>query len=259
MNIPEIEKRILEFWKKEKIFEKSLEKKSPKGGFVFYEGPPTANGKPGIHHVLARAFKDLIPRYKTMQGFHVERKAGWDTHGLPVELEVEKELKLENKKDVEDYGIEKFNKQCKDSVWKYKEDWEKMTERIGFWIDLENPYITYNNDYIESLWWIIKQAHEKNLLYKGHKVVPSCPRCGTTLSSHEVAQGYKNIKEESVYIKFKLKEKNNEYILAWTTTPWTLPGNVALAIGEKVDYVKVKQNEEFYGQQLLGLYQAMLL
>jgi len=246
MNIPEIEKRILEFWKKDKIFEKSLEKKSPKGDFVFYEGPPTANGKPGIHHVLARAFKDLIPRYKTMQGFHVERKAGWDTHGLPVELEVEKELKLKNKKDVEDYGIEKFNKQCKDSVWKYKEDWEKMTERIGFWIDLENPYITYNNDYIESLWWIIKQAHEKNILYKGHKVVPSCPRCGTTLSSHEVAQGYKNIKEESVYIKFKLKGKNNEYILAWTTTPWTLPGNVALAIGEKVDYVKVKQNEEFY-------------
>jgi len=165
MNIPEIEKNILEFWKKNKIFEKSLEKKSPKGDFVFYEGPPTANGKPGLHHVLSRSFKDLIPRFKTMQGYHVERKAGWDTHGLPVELEVEKELKLKDKKEVEKYGVEEFNKQCKDSVWKYKEEWEKMTKRIGFWIDLENPYITYSNEYIESLWWIIKQAHKKGLLY----------------------------------------------------------------------------------------------
>ncbi len=246
MNIPEIEKKILEFWKKEKIFEKSLKKKSPKGDFVFYEGPPTANGEPGIHHVLARAFKDLIPRYKTMQGYHVERKAGWDTHGLPVELEVEKDLKLKDKKDVEEYGIEGFNKKCKESAWKYKGEWEKMTERIGFWIDLKNPYITYNNDYIESLWWIIQQAHEKGLLYKGHKVMPQCPRCGTALSSHEVAQGYKNIEEESVYIKFKVKNKNNEYILAWTTTPWTLPGNVALAVREKVEYVKVKQGDELY-------------
>jgi len=246
MNMPEIEKKILEFWQKNKIFEKSLKKKSPKGDFVFYEGPPTANGKPGIHHVLARIFKDLIPRYKTMQGYHVERKAGWDTHGLPVELEVEKMLGLKNKKDIENYGIENFNKKCKESVWKYKEEWEKMTERIGFWIDMENPYITYENDYIESLWWIIKQIAEKKLLYKGHKVVPQCPRCGTALSSHEVAQGYKNIEEESVYIKFRVKGKNNEYILAWTTTPWTLPGNIALAIGKDIKYVKVKQNNDFY-------------
>ncbi len=252
MNISEIENKILEFWKKNKIFEKSLRrgpafaKASAGKDFVFYEGPPTANGKPGIHHVLARAFKDLIPRYKTMQGYRVERKAGWDTHGLPVELELEKELGLKTKTDIEHYGIEKFNQTRKASVWKYKEDWEKMTERIGYWIDMKNPYITYDNDYIESLWWIIKQVHEKGLLYKGHKVVPQCPRCGTALSSHEVAQGYENIEEDSVYIKFKIKGKNNEYILAWTTTPWTLPGNIALAVSENVDYVKISQNEQFY-------------
>ena len=246
MSIPEIEKKILEFWKENKIFEKSLKKKSPKGNFVFYEGPPTANGKPGIHHVEARAFKDVIPRYKTMQGYHVERKAGWDTHGLPVELEVEKALELKNKKDIENYGIEKFNRKCKESVWKYKEEWEKMTERMGYWIDMENPYITYNNSYIESLWWIIKQIYDKGLIYKGYKVVPQCPRCGTALSSHEVAQGYRSVKEKSIYIKFKLKNRNNEYILAWTTTPWTLPGNIALAIGEKIEYVKIKHNNEFY-------------
>ena len=246
MNIPEQEKKILEFWKENKIFQKSLDKKSPKGDFVFYEGPPTANGKPGIHHVEARAFKDVIPRYKTMQGYHVERKAGWDTQGLPVELEVEKELGFKNKKDIENYGIAKFNRKCKESVWKYKEEWEKMTERMGYWIDMKNPYITHDNNYIESLWWIIKQIYDKGLIYKGYKVVPQCPRCGTALSSHEVAQGYQNIKEESVYIKFKLKNKDNEYVLAWTTTPWTLPGNIALAIGEKIEYVKIKQNNEFY-------------
>src|SRR4030043_105127 len=252
LNISEVEKKILEFWQKNKVFKKSLEKKSPKGDFVFYEGPPTANGKPGIHHVLARIFKDLIPRYKTMQGFYVERKAGWDTHGLPVELEVEKELGLKSKKEIEDYGIDKFNKKCKESVWKYKEEWEKMTERIGFWIDMEHPYITYENSYIESLWWIIKQAHERGLLYKGHKVVPQCPRCGTGLTSHEVAQGYKNIEEDSVYVKLKLKTKqkiknldidDNTYILAWTTTPWTLPGNIALAVGENIDYVVLSYTE----------------
>lgn len=248
--IAEQEEKIIEFWNKENIFQKSLEKESPKGEFVFYEGPPTANGKPGIHHVEARAFKDLIPRYKTMKGYRVFRKAGWDTHGLPVEIEVEKKLKLQGKKDVENYGIEKFNKQCKESVWEYKKDWEKMTERIAFWVDMENPYVTYDKNYIESLWWIIKQAHEKNILYKGYKVVPNCPRCGTALSSHEVAQGYKNIEEDSVYIKFPIKDgsasggKNNEYILAWTTTPWTLPGNIALAVGEKIDYIKIKQKDE---------------
>ncbi|TSD02774.1 MAG: isoleucyl-tRNA synthetase [Parcubacteria group bacterium Athens0714_16] len=243
--IAEQEEKIIEFWNKENIFQKSLEKDAPKGDFVFFEGPPTANGKPGIHHVEARAFKDLIPRFKTMNGFRVQRKAGWDTHGLPVEIEVEKKLGLKGKKDVENYGVEEFNKQCKKSVWEYKEDWEKMTERIGFWVDMKNPYITYDSNYIESLWWIIKQAHEKNLLYKGYKVVPNCPRCGTALSSHEVAQGYRNIKENSVYIKFKIKGKSDEYILAWTTTPWTLPGNIALAVGVDIDYVKIKQNNEF--------------
>ncbi|HUT96420.1 MAG TPA: isoleucine--tRNA ligase [Candidatus Paceibacterota bacterium] len=249
MNIPEIEKKILEFWKENKIFEKSLAKpldKAQGNDFVFYEGPPTANGKPGIHHVLARVFKDLIPRYKTMQGYYVGRKAGWDTHGLPVELEVEKLLGLKNKKDIENYGIEKFNQKCKESAWKYKEEWERMTERIGYWVDMEHPYITYENNYIESLWWIIKQIHERKLLYKGYKVVPQCPRCGTALSSHEVAQGYQNIEEESVYVKFKVKGKDDEYILAWTTTPWTLPGNIALAVGKEIKYAKISQGNEIY-------------
>ncbi|MFC1751664.1 class I tRNA ligase family protein [Patescibacteria group bacterium] len=254
MNFAENEEEILKYWKKNWIFHKTLKKDAPKGEFVFYEGPPTANGKPGIHHVEARAFKDLIPRYKTMQGYHVERKAGWDTQGLPVELEVEKKLGLKKKKDVEEYGIGKFNQKCKQSVWDYKEDWEKMTERIGFWVDMTDPYVTYENDYIESLWWIINEAHKKGLLYQGHKVIPNCPRCGTALSSHEVAQGYKNVKEESVYIKFKIKNRKNDYILAWTTTPWTLPGNIALAVGEDIDYVEIMQNDEFYylAKNLLG-------
>src|SRR3990167_5767185 len=203
-NIPQIEEKILKFWQEKKIFQQSLQKESPKGIFVFYEGPPTANGKPGIHHVEARVFKDLIPRYKTMAGFKVERQAGWDTHGLPVELEVEKKLGLKNKKEVEDYGIREFNQKCKESVWLRKEEWEKMTERIGFWLDMENPYITYANDYIESLWWIIKQIYDKGLMYQGHKVIPQCPRCGTALSSHEVAQGYRTVTEESVTNKFQI-------------------------------------------------------
>ena len=244
VNLPEKEKEILKFWQDRSIFKKTLAKESPRGDFVFYEGPPTANGKPGIHHVLARVFKDVIPRFKTMQGYRVERKAGWDTHGLPVELEVEKQLGLKNKKDVEEYGIEEFNKKCQQSVWIYKEEWEKLTERIGFWIDMNDPYITYDSNYIESLWWIIKQIYKRGLLYKGHKVVPQCPRCGTGLSSHEVAQGYKNIEEESIYVKFKIKG-DQACILSWTTTPWTLPANVALAIGEQIDYVKIKQNQEY--------------
>lgn len=246
MNLPQREEEILSFWKENQIFKKTIEKTKNGKPFVFFEGPPTANGKPGIHHVLARSFKDLIPRYKTMRGFKVGRKAGWDTHGLPVELELEKKLGFNGKQDIEKYGIEEFNKKCKESVWEYKELWEKMTERIGFWLDLEHPYITYENDYIESLWWILKQAHEKGLLYKGHKVVPQCPRCETTLSSHEVAQGYKNVKEESVYIKLKLKGRENESVLAWTTTPWTLPGNIALAVGSNIDYAKIKINDEIF-------------
>lgn len=238
------EEKVLEFWKENKIFEKSLEKESPKGEYVFYEGPPTANGKPGIHHLEARAFKDVIPRYKTMKGFHVRRKGGWDTHGLPVELQVEKKLGLTSKKEIEEYGIAKFNKECKQSVWEYTDLWEKFTDRIGYWVDLKNAYVTYHNSYIESVWNIIKTVNDKNLLFKDYKVVPWCPRCGTTLSSHELAQGYQDVKDLSVYAKFKLKGQENTYILAWTTTPWTLPGNVALAVGESVEYVKIKIDEK---------------
>jgi len=253
------EEEIMRFWEEKKIFEKTLEKKSPKGDFVFFEGPPTANGKPGIHHVLARVFKDLIPRYKTMQGYKVQRKGGWDTHGLPVELQIEKELGISGKKEIEKLkptikaSIEYFNELCKKSVWQYKEDWEKLSKRIAFWLDYENAYVTYKPEYIESLWWIIKQIWNKGLLYKGFKVVPYCTRCGTTLSSHEVAQGYKEVEENSVYLKFKLKKgqkfnhykaDDNTFILSWTTTPWTLPGNVALAVGENIDYVMIKINKE---------------
>ncbi len=248
--IPKIEEKILKFWKKNKIFEKSL-KKNNKKRFVFFEGPPTANGKPGMHHVEARAFKDVIPRYKTMQGFFVDRKAGWDTHGLPVELEVEKELGFKNKEDIEKYGIAKFNQKCKTSVWRYKNEWEKITERIAFWIDIKDPYITYEDKYIESVWYILKKIWDKGLLFKGFKIVPYCSRCGTVLSSHEVSQGYQNIEENSVYLNFKVingnnKVKKNDIILAWTTTPWTLPGNVALAIGEKIDYVKIDYQGKKY-------------
>ncbi len=250
--LPDIEKKVLKFWKNNHIFEKVKEKTEGNKKFVFYEGPPTANGKPGIHHVLARAFKDVIPRYKTMQGFDVPRKAGWDTHGLPVELEVEKNLGFNSKEEIEEYGVGKFNQKCKESVWKYKDEWEDLTERIGFWIDMDKPYITYENSYMESLWWIVKRANEKNHLFKGYKIVPWCPRCGTGLSSHELAQGYKDVTETSVFMKFKLAENQNvegfnddkTYVLSWTTTPWTLPGNVALAVGENIDYVLVSVNEE---------------
>ena len=238
------EERILEFWKENKTFEKSLKQTEGKKEFIFYEGPPTANGKPGIHHLEARAFKDVIPRYKTMQNYHVRRKGGWDTHGLPVELQVEKKLGLNSKKAIEEYGIAKFNQECKESVWEYLDIWEKFTERIGFWIDQENPYVTYHNNYIESVWNIIKEVDKQKLLYEDYKVVPWCSRCGTVLSSHELAQGYKDVKDLSVTVKFKVVEQENTYILAWTTTPWTLPGNVALAIGTDIDYVKVKNGNE---------------
>lgn len=244
-NFPKLEEAILNFWKKGKIFEKSLKKNEGKKPFVFYEGPPTANGRPGIHHVLARAFKDLYPRYHTMKGEYCLRKGGWDTHGLPVELEVEKELSLSGKKQIEKYGIEKFNAKCKESVFRYVKEWEALTERMGFWIDMANPYVTLDNEYIESCWWILKQFYEKGLLVKDYKVVPYCPRCGTPLSSHEVAQGYEDVEDPSIYVKFKLKDAENTYLLAWTTTPWTLPGNVALAVDKKFRYVKVKHNDSF--------------
>jgi len=233
------EERIREYWKSQRIFEKSLELRKDNKRFVFFEGPPTANGMPGVHHMLVRAFKDLYGRYKTMRGYFVLRKAGWDTHGLPVELEVEKELGFKNKKDIEAYGIAAFNKKARESVWKYKKEWEEMTERMAYWLDLQHPYATYETPYIESLWHIIKKIADRDLLYQAHRVVPFCTRCGTALSSHEVAQGYKVVKENSVYLKFKLKDEKypNTSILAWTTTPWTLPGNLALAVGKDITYV----------------------
>lgn len=248
------EERILAFWHENKIFEKSLEKESPKGEFVCYEGPPTTNGKPGIHHLEARAFKDLIPRYKTMQGYHVHPKAGWDTHGLPVELQVEKELGLNSKKEIEKYGIDKFNQKCKESVWTYVDLWKKFTERIGFWLDMQHPYVTYEASYIESVWNIIKKVHKRDLLYKDYRVVPWCTRCGTVLSSHELAQGYADTKDISVYVKFKVADEKNTYLLAWTTTPWTLPGNVALAVGKDITYVKAKvKGEKINGEEIFIL------
>ena len=251
------EKKILKFWKGNKTFEKSIEQREKAPSFIFYEGPPTANAKAGLHHVLARVYKDIICRYKTMQGFKVKRKAGWDTHGLPVELEIEKKLGSKSKKDIEKYGIVKFNKQCKKSVWLYKKDWEKITERIGFWIDMKNPYITYESDYIETIWWILKQIYKKGLIYQDYKVVPYCPRCGTSLSSHEVAMGYKKIKENSVYIRFKVLASDSKWkhasIISWTTTPWTLPGNVALAVNPKADYICAPDPEKENHRIILGL------
>jgi len=241
------EEKILKFWRENRTFEKTLKNTEGKKEFIFYEGPPTANGKPGIHHLEARAFKDAIPRYKTMRGYHVRRKGGWDTHGLPVELQVEKKLGLNSKKAIEEYGISKFNQECKESVWEYLDIWNKFTKRIGYWVDQENPYVTYHNDYIESVWQIVQKINGQNLLYKDYKVVPWCPRCGTALSSHELAQGYEDVKDLSVYVKFKIKNSSiPQYILAWTTTPWTLPGNVALAVGENIDYVKIKVGTEIY-------------
>ncbi len=252
-SLAKAEEKVLEFWKKNKIFEKSLEKNKGKKKFAFYEGPPTANGRPGIHHVLARSFKDIILRYKTMRGFYVPRRSGWDTHGLPVEIEVEKKLGLKSKKEIEKYGIAKFNQKCKESVWQFKEEGEQLTERMGFWLDLKNPYITYEKDYMETLWWIIAQIAKRKLLYRSHKIVSWCSRCETGLSSHEVAQGYETVEDKSVYVKFKIKPKqkigdwytnDKTYVLAWTTTPWTLPGNVALAVGEKIDYVLFESESE---------------
>lgn len=246
---PKKEEGVLEYWEKEKIFEATLAKESPKGNFVFFEGPPTANGKPGIHHVEARAFKDLIPRYKTMRGYRVERKAGWDTHGLPVELQVEKQLGISGKPQIEtlkstkEESIAFFNKKCKESVWEYLDEWVRLTKRMAYWVDLKNPYITYETPYMESLWWVIKEIWKKGLLNQDFKIVPYCPRCGTALSSHEVAQGYKETTDPSVFIRFKITESDEKF-LVWTTTPWTLPANVALAVGEDFDYVKVKTEKE---------------
>ena len=243
LKYPETEQNILKFWSERKIFEKSVELRSPEKSFVFYEGPPTANGKPGIHHVMARTLKDIVCRYKTMRGYRVERKAGWDTHGLPVEIEVEKALGIKNKSEVAKFGVEKYNKACRESVFTYLDLWEKMTERMGYWIDLKSAYVTLTNDYIESVWWALKTLYEKGLIYKDYKIVPQDPKSETVLSMAELALGYRETKDPSVYVLFKLKNKD-EFFLVWTTTPWTLISNVALAVGSDVNYVKVLNKEK---------------
>ncbi len=240
LNFVDREKNVEQFWKDHDIFRKSMESRKNGPTYTFYDGPPTANGKPHIGHVLTRVVKDMIPRYQAMKGHMVPRKAGWDTHGLPVELEVEKELGLDGKEQIEEYGLDPFIRKCKESVWKYKGMWEDFSGTVGFWADMDDPYVTYHDDYIESEWWALKEIWNKGLLYKGFKIVPYCPRCGTPLSSHEVAQGYKDVKERSAIVRFKVKEEENAYILAWTTTPWTLPSNVGLCVNPDEAYVKVK-------------------
>lgn len=254
VNYPQMEEKILQLWRERDVFQRSMREREGGPEYVFHEGPPTANGRPGIHHVLARAFKDIFPRYKTMQGYYVLRRGGWDTHGLPVEIEVEKKLGLTGKKQIEEYGIDRFNALCRESTMEYIADWEQLTERMAFWVDLKTAYVTFHNEYIESLWWILKQFWEKGLLFQGYKIVPYCPRCGTPLSSHELSLGYKEgTIDPSVYVKFRVRHGEGrsfvqsgrtpeevEYLLAWTTTPWTLPGNVALAVGAEIDYVRVR-------------------
>jgi isoleucyl-tRNA synthetase len=247
-SFPELEERVLARWREEDVFARSLAAREGAPVWSFYEGPPTANGKPGSHHVLARVFKDVYPRYKTMCGYRVPRKAGWDCHGLPVELEVEKQLGISSKQEIEEFGIAEFNQRCRESVFEYVEDWNKLTERIGFWIDLDDPYVTLEDDYIESVWWSLKQLWDKDRLYEGHKVVPYCPRCGTALSSHEVALGYEDVKDPSIYVRFPLLNgeggEAGESMLVWTTTPWTLPGNVAVAVAPEVTYVRARIGDE---------------
>ena len=251
---PELEEKILQLWRQREVFQRSMSEREGGPEYVFHEGPPTANGRPGIHHVLARAFKDIFPRYKTMQGYYVQRRGGWDTHGLPVEIEVEKKLGLTGKQQIEAYGIARFNALCRESTMEYIAEWEELTERMAFWVDLKTAYVTFHNEYIESLWWILKQFWEKDLLFQGYKIVPYCPRCGTPLSSHELSLGYKDgTVDPSVFVKFRVRRDSGrsfmpngrtpeavEYLLAWTTTPWTLPGNVALAVGAEIDYVRVR-------------------
>ncbi len=244
VNFPELEERILRLWAEQEVFRKTLQAREGCPQFTFYEGPPTANGLPGVHHVLARAYKDAIPRYRTMRGYFVPRKAGWDTHGLPVEIEVEKELGLNSKRDIEAYGVAEFNRRCKESVFRYEREWVRLSERIGFWLDYDRPYVTYSDEYIESVWWILRQLWDRGLLYQGYKVVPYCPRCGTPLSSHEVALGYRETEDPSVYVRMRLRGKPDTSLLVWTTTPWTLPANVACAVHPQVTYVKARQGEE---------------
>ncbi|MBM3181257.1 MAG: isoleucine--tRNA ligase [Chloroflexi bacterium] len=250
-NAPLMEENILKIWQKREIFRKTIEQRKGNPEYVFYEGPPTANGRPGVHHVLARAFKDMFPRYKIMRGYHVSRRGGWDTHGLPVEIEVEKQLGFNNKQQIEEYGIDKFNELCRKSVFTYIQDWEKLTDRIAFWVDLEDAYVTYTNEYIESVWWILKNFWKKDLLFKGYKVVPYCPRCGTPLSDHEVALGYDDATDPSVFVRIPLADKPDTSLLVWTTTPWTLPANVAVAVHPEVDYVTVERDNNGTKEKLI--------
>ena len=258
LDVTALEEGILKFWKTQKIFKKTIEQRKGAPEFVFFEGPPTANGKPYVHHVEARAFKDLFPRYKIMNGFHVSRRGGWDTHGLPVEIAVEKKLGFNNKRQIEEYGIEKFNELCRKSVFEYIQDWEKLTDRIAFWVDLGDAYVTYTNEYIESVWWILKTFWERDLLFKGNKIVPYCPRCGTPLSDHEVAMGYADATDPSVFVRLPLVDKPGTSLLVWTTTPWTLPANVAVAAGPEVEYVKVERSLPEGGTEQLILAEALL-
>ncbi len=251
LDVPAMEDNVLKMWKRQEIFKKTIEQRQGKPEYVFYEGPPTANGRPGVHHVLARAFKDMFPRYKIMRGYHVSRRGGWDTHGLPVEIEVEKQLGFTNKQQIEEYGIDKFNELCKKSVFNYIQDWERLTDRIAFWVDLDTAYVTYENDYIESVWWILKNFWEKDLLFKGYKIVLYCPRCGTPLSDHEVALGYEDAVDPSVFVRFPLADKPDTSFLVWTTTPWTLPANVAIAAHPEVDYVTVERQHEGGTEKLI--------
>jgi isoleucyl-tRNA synthetase len=247
-SFPELEERVLERWRERDVFRRSLSQREGAEIWSFYEGPPTANGRPGSHHVLSRVFKDVYPRYKSMRGYRVPRKAGWDCHGLPVELEVEKQLGISSKQEIEEYGIDKFNERCRASVFEYVEEWNRLTERIGFWIDLDDPYVTLENEYIESVWWSLRRLWDEERLYEGHKVVPYCPRCGTALSSHEVALGYEDVEDPSIYVRFPLLGEDGgesgEALLVWTTTPWTLPGNVAVAVAPEVTYVKARVEDE---------------
>ncbi|MDE0070839.1 MAG: isoleucine--tRNA ligase [Caldilineaceae bacterium] len=244
VSYPELEESILKLWQSRDVFRRSMAEREGGPEYVFFEGPPTANGRPGIHHVLARAFKDMFPRYKTMQGYHVLRKGGWDTHGLPVELEVERQLGLTGKEQIEEYGVARFNQMCKESVWEYLSDWEALTLRMAFWVSLDDAYVTMTNEYVQSLWWILRQLWDKGLLYEGYKVVPYCPRCGTPLSSHELSLGYQEgTVDPSIFVKFVVKGEENAFLMAWTTTPWTLPGNAALAVGKKIDYLKVRDRD----------------
>ncbi len=258
LSVTLLEEQMLNFWKLHRIFAKSSQQRTGGPEYVFYEGPPTANGKPGVHHALSRAFKDIFPRYKLMRGYHVSRRGGWDTHGLPVEIGVEKQLGFTSKTQIEAYGVERFNDLCRKSAFEFIQDWERFSDRIAFWLDMQEAYVTYTNDYIESVWWILKTFWERGLLYQGYKVVPYCPRCGTPLSDHEVALGYSETVDPSVFVRMPLVDEPGTSLLVWTTTPWTLPGNVAVAAHPELEYVTIRRGLPEGGSERLILARALL-